>query len=96
MSQTERVSAPTIEHMFEGAGPIARADVANTRVGGAQRELLTAIAEIDRSDAWRDDGARDCAHWVSMRYGISHWKAARLLHAGQVLGSLPGISRALS
>jgi hypothetical protein len=74
---------------------IAQADAAHSRVGSVQRELLAAIAEIDRSSSWEDGPARDCAHWVSMRYGISHWKASRWLHAGRALEQLPLISRAL-
>ena len=71
------------------ATPIASADAANARVGSAQRELLAAIAEIDRTSAWEDQGARDLAHWVSIRYGISHWKACRWVHAAQGLETLP-------
>ena len=75
---------------------VARGDAATTLIGNTQRELLGAIAQIDRTDAWKDSGARDCAHWVAMRYGISYWKALRWLHAGHVLERLPSISRALS
>ena len=78
------------------ATPIASADAANARVGTAQRELLEAIAEIDRTNAWEGQGARDLAHWVSIRYGISHWKACRWVHAAHALEGLPETSSALS
>jgi hypothetical protein len=64
------------------SGSIDLADAANARVGRAQLELLMAILDVERDDAWADDGARDLAHWVSMRYGVSHWKACRWIGAG--------------
>jgi len=71
-----------------------RADALHVRVCSAQRELLATIAEIDRSDAWRGDGARDMAHWLWMRYGLSEWKARRWIAAAHALESLPTISSA--
>ena len=53
------------------------------------------IAEIDRRGAWRDSGARDFAHWLSIRYGVSWWKADRWIHAANALHGLPGIAAAL-
>src|SRR5213593_4171502 len=78
------------------ARSIASADAANARVGTAQRKLLAAIAEIDRTNAWEGQGARDLAHWVSIRYGISHWKACRWVHAAHALEGLPETSSALT
>jgi hypothetical protein len=87
--------------MFEveagGRGTLVRAiDAAHARVGAAQRELLRLVVEVDRCEAWRDDGARDLAHWLSMRYGISAWKAHRWIGAARALESLPRTSRALA
>ncbi|MEX2275297.1 MAG: DUF222 domain-containing protein [Actinomycetota bacterium] len=76
--------------------PVAAADAANAIIGSAQRALLAAIAEIDLSEAWCDSGARDTAHWVAMRYGISWWKAHRWLRAAHALELLPQLSKALS
>jgi hypothetical protein len=36
------------------------------------------------------------AHWVSMRYGISYWKASRWIAASHALEKLPGISDAFA
>ena len=74
---------------------LGRADAAWAIAGRAQLELLTMIREVGRREAWHDDGARDLAHWVSMRYGISSWKAHRWVAAADALASLPRISRAL-
>ncbi len=61
-----------------------------------QRELLSHVAEIDRRQLWRGSGARDMAHWLSMRQGISQWKARRWIAAGHALEHLTDLARALS
>lgn len=80
--------------MFEEL--IRRTDAANARVGTAQLELLRLIADVDRCGAWEDDGARDVAHWLGMRYGISEWKARRWVVAAHALDGLRRLSRALA
>ena len=72
-----------------------RADALHARVCSTQRRLLSILAEIDRSEAWRNDGARDMVHWLWMRYGLSEWKARRWMAAAHVLESLPKIACAL-
>jgi uncharacterized protein DUF222/HNH endonuclease len=71
-------------------------DALHVRVSGAQRRLFTLIAEADRREAWRDAGARDMAHWLSIRYGISWWKADRWIRAAHALEGLPRIAEAFS
>jgi hypothetical protein len=46
---------------------IASADRLHGVVCDTQRQLLLVIAEIDSSGLWKDDGARDMAHWLWMR-----------------------------
>jgi hypothetical protein len=75
---------------------LRRTDAAWSSLGRTHLEMLRLVAEIDRREAWRDDGAQDPAHWVSMRYGISRWKAARWLDAARALPSLPSTARALA
>jgi hypothetical protein len=58
--------------------------------------LLSFIAEAERRALWWDEGARDLAHLLAMRYGISDWKARRWLAAAQALESLPRLSEAFS
>src|SRR5262245_49473132 len=62
----------------------------------AQRHFLAVVAEADRRAVWNNDGARDMAHWLKMRYGISDWKARRWIAAAHALESLPRISEAFS
>jgi hypothetical protein len=99
-----------LEHMFEveetqgvrqverpiDEGPIVALDGVHARISHSQREFLSLIVEVDRSEAWRGSGARDLAHWLSMRYGISEWKARRWIAASQVLDGLPRLAEAFA
>jgi Domain of unknown function (DUF222) len=58
-------------------GLIEALDASHRRACRSQGRMLALIAEFDRKETWRDSGARDMAHWLSMRYGISCWKARR-------------------
>ncbi len=71
-------------------------DDAHARMCSAQRELFRHVAEADRCEAWADDGARDMAHWLWMRYGLSDWKARRWIGAARALEGLPRLSEAFS
>jgi Domain of unknown function (DUF222)/HNH endonuclease len=71
-------------------------DAAHARIGAAQLDLLRLVVEVDRSQAWRDHGARDVSHWLWMRYGISNWKAQRWVVAAHALERLPRLSEALA
>ncbi|HEX6329713.1 MAG TPA: DUF222 domain-containing protein, partial [Actinomycetota bacterium] len=73
---------------------IRRADALYASACRTQRQLLATIAEVDRREAWIDSGARDAAHWVSIRFGISFWRALRWLAAAHALESLPRIAEA--
>jgi hypothetical protein len=83
--------------MFERAThPLTAAlDDANAAVGRAHRHMLRLIADADRLDIWRYSGARDTAHWLAIRYGISEWKSRRWVAAAHALESLPLIAEAL-
>ena len=71
-------------------------DESHQQASRIQRELLGFIAEVDRRELWRGSGARDMAHWLSMRQGISRWKARRWIAAGHALEHLTDLARALS
>ncbi len=75
---------------------IAAGDALHVRICGAQRELFALIAEADRRQVWRESGARDMAHWICIRYGISGWRARRWLAASHALERLPRLSAAFS
>ena len=76
-------------------GLVRVADALNRHIAAAQMALLRVIAEVDRRRAWHDSGARDLAHWLSIRYGMSWWKADRWIKAAAALDGLPAITDAL-
>jgi hypothetical protein len=69
-------------------------DNTNAAVGRAQRQMLHLIADADRKEIWRDCGARDTAHWLTIRYGLSEWKARRWVGAAHALEGLPLLAEA--
>jgi hypothetical protein len=71
-------------------------DSFHQRACSAQRALFAFLAEADRQKAWRGTGARDMAHFVRMRLGISEWKARRWIAAAHALEGLPRVSDAFS
>jgi hypothetical protein len=74
---------------------LMRADRAYVAMNRTHREFFTLIEEVDRTRAWADDGARDLAQWMWMRYGMSDWKARRFIETAAALPHLPAISEAL-
>lgn len=77
------------------ADAIEELDAWHAQACRSQRRMLALIADVDRRESWRDSGARDLAHWLSMRDGISAWKARRWIVAGHALERLPGVADAL-
>jgi hypothetical protein len=75
---------------------IQAADACHRDASAAQRRLFSLIPEIDLTGAWEDSGARDLAHWLVMRYGISYWKALRWINAAHALVELPLIAEAFA
>ncbi len=85
----ERTAPPTERLLGE-------IDRAHADLGRAHEHFLRLVAEVDRHKAWADDGARDLAQWLWMRYGISDWKARRFIDSAGALPQLPAIAQALS
>lgn len=82
--------------MGASANVVSRIDAAHARTCAAEHELVLLAAELDATEAWADDGAWSAAHWLSMRYGISQWKAFRIINAGRALPQLPAVSAAFA
>jgi hypothetical protein len=80
---------------LDDAAVIEVADALHRHIGAAQAALLQVIAEVERREAWRDSGARDLPHWLSIRYGMSWWKARRMIEAASALPRLPRTADAL-
>jgi len=81
-------SAPT-EQLFAHAADQWR------QLCAASKGLLDVIRELDRRDAWETEGAHDMAHWVSIAFGLSQWRAARWVEAAEALSLLPRVAQAL-
>ena len=58
-------------------------------------DLLVFIAEHDRREAWRVDGARSMADWVAYRFGYSDRYARDLVAVAKALEFLPAIADSL-
>lgn len=70
---------------------VARCALINSEL----RKLLGDIAEFDRREAWRADGAHSMEHWLQMRAATSHRTAKDWVEAAHALDSLPKIGDAL-
>src|SRR3954452_14225536 len=79
----------TVDGSDARAALIERCDRANVAIGHASHEFFAAIGAIARAGGWADDGARDLAQWLWMRYGMSDWKARRLIETAGALPRLP-------
>jgi hypothetical protein len=83
--------------MFEGHTELIEAvDAAHEQVGRAHLRMLGLLRDLDRKGTWHGSGARDAAHWLSMRYGVSTWKAQRWLGAARALATLPRLAAAMA
>jgi hypothetical protein len=71
-------------------------DEAHAQVGAAFLQILHLIPELERTRRFEAEGARDTAHLLCMRYGISTWKAHRMVDAAHAIPRLPHLSEALS
>ncbi|HXF56847.1 MAG TPA: hypothetical protein VNO34_04610, partial [Actinomycetota bacterium] len=51
---------------------------AGARLGAAQRAFLAAVGALaGEGIPWRDQGVRDLPHFLSVRFGMSLWRAHR-------------------
>src|SRR5919198_1158956 len=71
-------------------------DALHAKICASERGFLALLAEADREELWRNEGARDVAHWVQMHLQVSWWKADRWVKAAHALESLPLTSEALA
>jgi hypothetical protein len=69
---------------------------AGARWSARQHELVRAIAALDSSREWLEDGAPTCAHWVARALDIEVSTAREWLRIGHALEILPLIDRAFA
>ena len=65
-------------------------------ISAHQSQLLTAIVELDRRQAWRVDGATSMVAWLVQRCAVSATTAREWVTAAAKLPALPKIADALS
>jgi hypothetical protein len=75
---------------------VADIDSLHVDVCRSQRAMFGFITRADQEEVWRGSGARDMAHWLQIRYGISGWKARRWIAAAHALEELPVIAEAFA
>ncbi|MFZ0248885.1 MAG: DUF222 domain-containing protein [Acidimicrobiales bacterium] len=81
------------ERSRELSGRIAQR---SARISALHREQLADIAEFDRSEAWRGDGAVSMIAWVTARCGVSTSTARQWVRAAANLESLPCLADGLA
>ncbi|MGH2755568.1 MAG: DUF222 domain-containing protein [Actinomycetota bacterium] len=57
-------------------------------------QIFAIVAELDRREAFYEDGAKDAASWLEMRLGLSYRTAAKWAEIALALGSLPRLAAA--
>jgi hypothetical protein len=65
-------------------------------ISAVQRALFADIAEFDRSESWRGDGAVSMVAWVTERCGVSGGTASLWVRAATKLEGLPHLAGALA
>ena len=82
----------------DGASTLENEDAivaAHTAMCRELADLLVFVAEHDRREAWRVDGARSMADWVSFRFGYSDRSARDMVTMAKALEFLPAIADSL-
>ncbi|MFN2504100.1 MAG: DUF222 domain-containing protein, partial [Acidimicrobiales bacterium] len=60
----------------------------------AQREMLAVVSEMERREAWQEDGATSMAAWLSYSLAVSHPTARDWSRVGVALEALPALGEA--
>ena len=66
------------------------------QISALLREQLADIAEFDRAEAWRGDGAGSMTVWVTDQCGVSASTARQWVRAAADLAELPALSESLA
>src|SRR3954466_6504120 len=71
------------------------ADIAG-RINVATHRLLTCVRQFDEAEAWFEQGAQSCAHWLTWRVGLDPGTAREKVRVARALGALPAIDEAFA
>ncbi len=65
-------------------------------INAASHRWLVLIAEFDRREAWADERARSCAHWLGWKCGVAPGAAREKVRVARALEGLPKTSAAMA
>jgi hypothetical protein len=66
------------------------------RINVATHRLLTCVRRFDEAEAWFEQGAQSCAHWLTWRIGLDPGTAREKVRVARSLGALPAIDEAFA
>ncbi len=101
MARTALAVRPVLGHMetiaatATNAQLFERAEVLNTEIGVRQGQLLEVVGELDRRQAFRDEGATSTAAWLTERFGLSDASARSLVALSAQLYEHPVFGEAM-
>src|SRR5687767_11308197 len=72
------------------------ADICHAESAAARGRLLAAVAELQATESWRFDGARDFAAWLAARWQTSIGYARELVRDAEDLKDRPALTEALA
>ena len=65
-------------------------------LNAAHGQLIALVAELMEADHWRGGGVRSPEHWLTVRAGVSHATARRLVTVARRRAELPAVMGALT
>src|SRR5438067_1611498 len=77
-----------------GDGQILELDLAVSRMTAASAVVLKSVAEVDRAEVWRRDGATSMTSWLAARYNVLWGVAREWVRVARALRGLPRVSLA--
>src|SRR5437764_14463319 len=77
-----------------GDGQILELDLAVSRMTAASAVVLKGVAEVDRPEIWRRDGATSTTSWLAARYNVLWGVAGEGVRVARALRGLPCVSLA--
>jgi hypothetical protein len=74
---------------------MTEAERLGTVINGSIGALLSIIGELDKREAWRNEGAASMPQWLAQRCGISEGTGRSWSHVAERLDDLPHLNRGL-
>ena len=83
------VEKTATNHLMEEAERLGRV------ISSTQGHLLTVIAELDRRQAWRAEGATSCGAWLTQRLGVAEGTGRAWTQVAERLWDMPHLAQGL-